>query len=134
MIDHDTVCEITEIKDELSNNITRQINKLQDCNLTENKEILISFYQKIRQGIENTANDFLEDKITPEQDYIDTAGVFWLVWTPQGGHPKYKHSTRELAEMESARLAKQHPDREFYVLKCVSKAFAETRVNKVNYE
>jgi hypothetical protein len=61
MIDHDVACEITAIKDELSCGVTRKINKLQDCNLTENKEILISFYQKIRCAIENATNDFLKE-------------------------------------------------------------------------
>jgi hypothetical protein len=61
MIDHCIKCEITAIKDELSCTVTREINKLQDCNLTENKEILIFFYQEIRRTIENATNDFLKE-------------------------------------------------------------------------
>lgn len=64
----------------------------------------------------------------------DTQDAFWLVWTPQGGHPKHKHGIRESAEKEAERLAKQHPEKEFYVLKCVSKTFVESKINKVNYE
>lgn len=41
---------------------------------------------------------------------------FWLVWSPQGQPPRYRHRTRSLAEDEALRLARECPGKEFYVL------------------
>ena len=54
---------------------------------------------------------------------------FWLVWCPTGFAPKYRHTTiispkakLVSAEMEAARLARENPELEFYVLMPVTKA------------
>lgn len=41
---------------------------------------------------------------------------FWLVWSPQGREPQRKHPSRQIAEGEALRLARQCPGSEFYVL------------------
>lgn len=41
---------------------------------------------------------------------------FWLVWSPQGQPPRYRHQSRSLAEDEALRLARANPGNEFYVL------------------
>jgi hypothetical protein len=49
---------------------------------------------------------------------------FWMVWSPQGRAPTYKHTSREHADREAARLAKANPEREFFVLKAVGGTIA----------
>ena len=41
---------------------------------------------------------------------------FWMVWTPSGTGPTKCHDTHESAHGEAERLAKQHPERVFFVL------------------
>lgn len=42
---------------------------------------------------------------------------FYLVWSPQGQRPpSHRHETQYQAEREAARLARESPGREFYVL------------------
>ena len=45
---------------------------------------------------------------------------FWMVWSPQGRAPTHKHFSRETADAEANRLAKQHPGQEFFVLKAMA--------------
>lgn len=45
---------------------------------------------------------------------------FYLVWNPQRGKPKKRHSTLESAQTEADRLSKQHPNESFYVLQTVT--------------
>jgi hypothetical protein len=49
---------------------------------------------------------------------------FWLVWSDlnPSNNPTYRHSTCELAELESRRLAANHPGHKFYVLSAVGYA------------
>lgn len=106
---------------------------MKDLDVGQVNSVIDWIYDNLIENKDKEMQDNI-DKLPPEQDYIDTAGVFWLVWTPQGGHPKYRHSTRELAETESARLATKEPEKEFYVLKTVSKVNVEFKVHKVNFE
>lgn len=41
---------------------------------------------------------------------------FYLVWSPQGYPPKFKHTTYKSAEAEATRLARANPWQTFYVL------------------
>ena len=45
---------------------------------------------------------------------------FWMVWSPQGRAPAFKHSSESSAVAEAKRLARQCPEQDFYVLKAVS--------------
>lgn len=51
---------------------------------------------------------------------------FWMVWAPAGRAPTYKHHSKESAVMEARRLAKLNPNWDFYVLKTVGGAVAES--------
>ena len=44
---------------------------------------------------------------------------FWLVWNSKGNAPRVQHSSREFAENEAARLARENPGQNFIVLKAV---------------
>jgi hypothetical protein len=44
---------------------------------------------------------------------------FWLVWSPRGRSPKYKHPTLESAQAEAKRLSLKLNGRHFYVLELV---------------
>lgn len=44
---------------------------------------------------------------------------FWMVWSPQGGAPTFRHSTEFLADGEAQRLARAAAGRSFYVLRAV---------------
>ena len=54
---------------------------------------------------------------------------FWMVWNPNGYQPTVKHSSFYEAEREAERLAKQHEDELFIVLKAV----AICQVRRVNW-
>lgn len=41
---------------------------------------------------------------------------FWLVWSPEGGSPTYRHAVRSSAVNEAERLARKAPGRQFFVL------------------
>lgn len=44
---------------------------------------------------------------------------FWMVWSPQGRAPTFKHTSKDSADTEAARLAKLNPGNQFFVLKAV---------------
>lgn len=44
---------------------------------------------------------------------------FWLVWSPQGVAPRFKHEDPQSAAAEARRLATINPGRQFYVLRPV---------------
>lgn len=56
---------------------------------------------------------------------------FWVVWSPQGDSPTFKHGTLEGAELEAKRLAGLHQGQEFIVLGSVA-MFRATRVERVS--
>ncbi|WP_020209001.1 hypothetical protein [Gilvimarinus chinensis] len=41
---------------------------------------------------------------------------FYLVWTPDGWPPNFRHDTEKSAEIEAKRLAKANPGKQFHVL------------------
>ena len=41
---------------------------------------------------------------------------FWIIWNPERGLPKYRHTSLEFAKVEAKRLALLHPGQEFHVL------------------
>lgn len=47
---------------------------------------------------------------------------FWMVYGGGQGAPRVMHATREIAEAEAKRLARNNPGVEFYVLESVSRA------------
>jgi hypothetical protein len=50
--------------------------------------------------------------------------VFFLVWSPQGMYPpKFRHPTRESATTEAERLARLHPNSQFFVLEAISESY-----------
>ncbi|TAA20336.1 hypothetical protein [Pseudoxanthomonas winnipegensis] len=51
---------------------------------------------------------------------------FFLVWNPGGNSPRVRHDFEEQAIYEAERLAKNHPNEEFYVLKATHHCKAVT--------
>lgn len=59
---------------------------------------------------------------------------FWLVWHEDGGHPRYRHSSKQSALDEATRLAKLTPGECFFVLKATAGVIAdEPVVNRVKF-
>lgn len=56
----------------------------------------------------------------------DENDVFWMVWCPHGHSPTVRHATRTKAANEAKRLARENPDREFYVLEAQERFQVET--------
>lgn len=48
--------------------------------------------------------------------------TFYVVWNPNGGPPRVRHSCEENAKQEAMRLAEQNPGHEFVVLASVGTA------------
>lgn len=46
-------------------------------------------------------------------------GKFWMVFNPVGRSPTYMHPTRDAADTEAQRLARENPGHQFIVLKAV---------------
>ena len=46
---------------------------------------------------------------------------FYLVWSLKKGTPTKRHSSRDAAEQEAARLAEKHPGVEFFVVEAISR-------------
>ena len=44
---------------------------------------------------------------------------FWMVWSPQGRAPTFKHHEKENAYIEAERLARSFPNQTFFVLKAI---------------
>lgn len=55
----------------------------------------------------------------PKQDKPEAA-TFWMVWREYSRDTAYRHNTREGADDEAKRLARQCPGEMFYVLKCAA--------------
>lgn len=53
---------------------------------------------------------------------------FWCVWREFSVRPIVKHDSERSARLEAERLAKNHPDTPFYVLKAVGVATNRTVV------
>lgn len=51
---------------------------------------------------------------------------FWMVYSQQGKAPTYMHLTREDAQNEASRLARNNLGKEFFVLKAVSGVVTKT--------
>lgn len=51
----------------------------------------------------------------------EAAGIskFWMVWSPTGRAPTYRHPTKKSAQDEATRLANQCPGNPFIVLAAV---------------
>lgn len=49
----------------------------------------------------------------------------WLVWNPEGQHPRVTHDRMDGAEREASRLARENPGHRFFVLAPVGVAFVE---------
>lgn len=46
-------------------------------------------------------------------------GPFWMVWNPNGLAPAFQHASKEGAEQEATRLARQVPGSMFIVLEAI---------------
>lgn len=59
--------------------------------------------------------------------------VFYVVWNPAAGNPRYQHDDEERALAEAERLAGANPGQRFYVMQAVSvsthKTVATTRLS-----
>ena len=55
---------------------------------------------------------------TASQLSVQQRPPFWVVWSPRGGGPRYRHTSFELAHKEADRLAKRLPNRHFYIMEC----------------
>lgn len=45
---------------------------------------------------------------------------FWVVWNPEGNVPFVRHQSRDIAQGEAERLARNNPGQSFYVLASLS--------------
>lgn len=59
---------------------------------------------------------------------------FWLVWTPTGLNPSYRHSTQAAAEMEAKRLSIKEPGKEFFVMEMCGVARSTVEVKWEGFE
>lgn len=51
---------------------------------------------------------------------------FWMVWSPQGNPPRFRHDTFDSARDEAKRLARLDPGRTFIVL-CAVRGYVLSR-------
>ncbi len=58
---------------------------------------------------------------------------FWMVWSPQGHAPTYKHASEYAARGEAERLARVHPGSQFVVLQAMS-AVECTDLRRITFE
>lgn len=56
---------------------------------------------------------------------ISSEEVFWVVWNPEFGPPRYRHDNESAAKAEAERLAEQNLGQKFYVLRGVGLAHVE---------
>jgi hypothetical protein len=54
---------------------------------------------------------------------------FYVVWSPQGSAPTFRHPTKGAAGAEAVRLAGTNPGRDFYVLEAKSHHSTQTVVS-----
>lgn len=59
---------------------------------------------------------------------------FWMVWSPEGRPPAYKHLNRADAVKEARRLAELAPGRAFFVLKAVGGFSGAVEVKPIGLE
>lgn len=60
---------------------------------------------------------------------------FWMVYGEQQRSPVYEHLSYDAAKMEAQRLARNNPDKTFYVLKAVRGfVFAQQPVTEVEID
>lgn len=55
--------------------------------------------------------------------------AFWMVWTPGGTEPTFRHISRVSAENEADRLSRRHAGQIFFVL-CAETAFRRIEVQR----
>lgn len=60
--------------------------------------------------------------------------TLYLVWNPNTGYPKFRHSSRESAIQEAKRLAGNHPGQPFYVLEAIGCAVMQEPVQWLEAE
>lgn len=114
------ICPVCQVWDNQLKNTSSFINLLDD--IVKNEKI-------------NKKDNQMKDNKTPaEQDYIDTAGVFWLVWCPMHNVPLKNFALISDAQKEAERLAKEFEGKHFYVLKTVSKVNVEFQLHRTNFE
>ena len=51
--------------------------------------------------------------------------IFWVVWNPSQGLPRYRHTTIDEAKAEAERLARLSQGQKFYVLQALGVAEVE---------
>jgi hypothetical protein len=52
---------------------------------------------------------------------VEAENVFYMVWEPGSGRTRCQHGGEAEAVAEAKRLARQEPEKVFYVLKAISK-------------
>jgi hypothetical protein len=67
-------------------------------------------YTELLAAAKRMQKDLAENRQIP--------AAFWLVWREDGGTPTYKHTTRDSATTEAARLARHAPGSRFFVIPC----------------
>ena len=58
--------------------------------------------------------------------------MFWIVWSPDGSNPAYRHIAYDQAVAEAERLASKYPGSEFYVMAAQSMRVIQT-MRKVEF-
>ena len=53
--------------------------------------------------------------------FVESEAAFYMVYSPQGRAPTFRHPTEAAARAEADRLARTLPGQEFYVLRAIAK-------------
>lgn len=68
----------------------------------------------------------MPNKCTEQATRVETRTKFWMVYGSGKAAPTKRHTSKESAMAEANRLAKKHPGTEFFVLKAVRGAMADS--------
>jgi hypothetical protein len=72
-------------------------------------------------GVAFIASDFVINRLRHSHPLMLEPFDFFIVWTKTGWAPHQAHETFGAAEHEAKQLARQHPGKNFLVLKAVAK-------------
>ena len=90
----------------------------EDCNET-NESFMLEGYtslkgQQLIDRLTSLGYQVIDDTKQGQKEQ------FWMVWSPLGKAPTVKHLSEYNASCEANRLAMNHPQQEFYILKAIS--------------
>lgn len=62
----------------------------------------------------------------------ETNEIFWLVWSPNGGAPRFRHTNEASAKAEAERLALANPGTTFIVLQSIGEVYANDPLDRTS--